>query len=547
MTETARATSDPRSLASAARAFVAAHTFWLGVAGISLAAAAFLQHQLMAWAPHEDETLALFVGRDSFAGVVEHVTRERGGAPLHFLFAFAVAHLGLGLGSLRLVSAAFAVGSLPLVALLGRRVAGPANALIATALVAASWVFLFHGVYARMYSLFLFLSLLSFLLLLRSLDRGTWGAWSLWGLAILLAVAAHPYGALVLASQGVFVLAARRDRLRQAIVAFAAVAVAGIPFWLTDLVLAGRFDVGVGGGGAKLGGPWAIVTYLWQTAGDFSSGRWPVLVAVLLLALVGLVAVGAETRALALCAVGVPVAAFLAARLGGSTSPESRHLIFVLPFFSILVGAGILRSTRGFPSAALVITIVLVVLEVGWARDRTPQLFNWEPNKRQATRAQAERFLARTSRPDDILFGYEPLYLGAWELNRNFSNVVVPRADAVLALRTIERQPKPLGRGLWILDASERNNLHPRLEIENRDPGPPGLFETRVFGPFLVLRTRKPLVTEDAYLTAAARAMVVGRGLGIGDADVNMQTIERADRALRGYGPSARLFSDDSR
>ena len=151
---------------------------------------------------------------------------------------------------------------------------------------------------------------------------------------------------------------------------------------------------------------------------------------------------------------------------------------------------------------------------MGWARERTPQLFNWEPNKRQATRAQAERFLAATSRPDDILFGYEPLYLGAWELNRHVSDIVVPRADSVLALRTIEQQAKPLGRGVWILDASERNNLRPRLEIENRDPGPPGLFETRVFGPFLVLRTRKPVMTEDAYLAAAARAMVVGRGLG---------------------------------
>jgi hypothetical protein len=547
MTETAQATSDPRPLASSARAFVTARAFWLGVGAISLTAAAFLQHQLMAWAPHEDEALALFVGRDSFSGVVEHVTRERGGAPLHFLFAYAVAHLGLGLGSLRLVSAAFAVASLPLVALLGRRLVGRSTALIATALVAGSWVFLFHGVYARMYSLFLFLSLLSFLLLLRSLDRGAWRAWALWGLGILLTVAAHPYGALVLGAQGVFVLAARRDRLRQAVVAFATVTVVGIPFWLTDLVLAGRFEVGVGGGGAKLGGPWAIVTYLWQTAGDFSSGRWPVLVPVLLLALLGLVVVRNETRALTLCAVGVPVAAFLAARLGGSTSPESRHLIFVLPFFSILVGAGILHSTRRYPAAAVAVTVVLVALEVGWARDRTPQLFNWEPSKRQETRAQAERYLAVTSRPDDILFGYSPLFLGAWEMNRQFSDIVLPRADSALTLRVLGRQPKALGRGVWVLDASLRNNLRPRLEIENRDPGPPGLFETRVFGPFLVLRTRKPVVTEDAYLTAAARAMVVGRSLGIGDADVNMQTIERADRTLRGYGPSARLFSDDSR
>ena len=61
------------------------------------------------------------------------------------------------------------------------------------------------------------------------------------------------------------------------------------------------------------------------------------------------------------------------------------------------------------------------------------------------------------------------------------------------------------------------------------------------------MRTREPVQTEDAYLTAAARAMLVGRSLGIGDADVNMQTIERADRVLRGYGPSLRLDSENSR
>ena len=547
MTQTAEAPPRSQPLTSSVRAFLSAHALWIGVGAISTAAAAFLLHQLMAWAPHEDETLALFVGRDSLSGVVEHVTRERGGAPLHFLFAYAVAHLGLGLGSLRLVSAAFAVGSLPLVALLGRRLVDRRTALIATALVAGSWVFLFHGVYGRMYSLFLFLTLLAFVLLLRALDRGTWQSWGLWGVAILLAVAAHPYGALVLAAQGVFVLVARRERLWQAAIAFAAVLAAGTPFWLTDLVLAGRFDVGVGGRGAKLGGPWAVVTYLWQTAGDFSTGRWPALVVVLALALVGLISVTAEARALALCAIGVPVATFLAARLGGSTSPESRHLIFVLPFFAILVGAGILRSTRRRPAVAIVLTCILVVLEVSWASQRTPQLFNWEPNKRQATRMQAERFLAATSRPDDILFGYEPLYLGAWEHNRNFSNIVLPRADSALALRTLERQPKPLGRGVWILDASERNNLRPRLEMENRDPGPPGLFETRVFGPFLVIRTREPVKTEDAYLAAAVRTTLAGRSLGIGDSDVNMQTLERADRVLRGYGPSLRLRSDTSR
>ena len=64
---------------------VARAWMWLGVGGVALVAGGFLLHQLMAWPPHEDETLALFVGRDSLPGVVEHVTRERGGAPLHFL------------------------------------------------------------------------------------------------------------------------------------------------------------------------------------------------------------------------------------------------------------------------------------------------------------------------------------------------------------------------------------------------------------------------------------------------------------------------------
>ncbi len=547
MTQGAEAPSSARPVAVSLRSFARANELWIGVTAISLVAAAFLLHQLMAWPPHEDETLALFVGRDSLSGVLEHVTRERGGAPLHFLFAYGVVHLGFGLGGLRHVSAAFAVGSLPLIALLGRRIADRRAALIATALVAASWVFLFHGVYGRMYSLFLFLSLASFVLLLRAVDRGAARAWVPWGFAILLAVASHPYGALVLASQGAFVLVARRDRIRQAVVAFAAVGVVGIPFWLTDLVLAGRFDVGVGGRGARLGGPWAIVTYLWQTAGDFSSGRWPVLAVVLCLALVGLIVSRRETRALALCAIGVPVVAFLAARVGGSASPESRHLIFVLPFLSILTAAGILRATRRLPILAVGLTAVLVVLEVSWAWHRTPPLFEWESNKRQASRAQAEQYLAATSRPDDILFGYEPLFLGAWERNRAFSDTVLPRADAKLALRQLDRERKPLGGGVWILDASERNNIHPRLQIENRDPGPRGAFETRVFGPFLVIRTRQPVVTEDGYLSAAARAMLVGRSLGIGDADVNLQTIELADRALRGYGPSLRLRSDDSR
>ena len=215
-------------LRPSARDWVGEHWLWVGVAGVTVAAAAFLLHQLMAWPPHEDETLALFVGRDSLPGVVEHVTRDRGGAPLHFLVAWAVAHLGFGLGGLRFASAAFALASLPLVALLGRRLAGPGVALVATALFASSWLFLFHGVYGRMYSLFLFCSLACTLALLEALERGGRRRWALWVLTALLTRRDPSLRrAPARRAGGVTSSSSRRDRLRDAMLAGSAVLVLG--------------------------------------------------------------------------------------------------------------------------------------------------------------------------------------------------------------------------------------------------------------------------------------------------------------------------------
>ena len=523
-------------------AAIADRRFLLAVGAVTFAAAAFLLHQLLAWPPHEDETLALFVGRNPLDQLFQVVLEERGGAPLHFLLAWVVAHLGFGLEALRVLSAAFAVASLPVVAALGARLAGRRQALVATVLVAASWTFLFHGVYGRMYSLFLFTSALSYLALLRALERGDRRSWSLWILAILATVATHPYGAIVLATQAVFVLLARRDRLRQAVAASAVVGVLGIPFWLTDLVLAGRFDVGVGAGGEKLGGPLSVLTYLWHVLGDFTTGWWPLLLLVTALAALGLRTLSRQTVVLTGSVVVVPTLAFLAARFGSATSPETRHLIFVLPFAALAVAAGIVRLRRIAPFAL----VALVVAQLAWAWQKTPPLFEWEPDARQVARADASAYLAATSRPDDILFGFEPLYLDAWERNREFPLSVLPRADANLALSTLLDLERPLGRGVWILDASEPNNAAPALEIDFLRPKPEAAFDVRRFGPFLVIRTTEPTLTPASYLEQAGKAVLVGKSLWIGDADINLLTIERAARALRGYG-AARSLSTSSR
>ncbi|MEO5574839.1 MAG: hypothetical protein ABIR67_06010 [Gaiellaceae bacterium] len=535
MSETAQATRFGAREWAIARPWLAARSFPLGVSAITTAAAAFLFHQLLAWPPHEDEALPLFVGRHPLDEMFQVVLEERGGAPLHFLLAWTVAHLELGLGGLRAVSAFFAVASLPVVALLLARLGGRVAALAGTLLLATSWTFLFHGVYGRMYSLFLCMAALSYLALLSAVDRGGRRAWAFWALAILATVATHPYGALVLASQGAFVVIARRERLREALWAFAAVAVLGIPFWLTDLVLAGRFDAGVAAG-SRLD----VIEYVWQAAGDFSAG-FPVLPAVLVAVAAGLAVLPRETRILTACAALVPLAALVLARSSGS--PETRHLVFLLPFVALAAGTGIARLGRVWGTPALA---ALVVAQVAWTWDRTPELFEWEPDVRREARADAAAYLAATSGPDDVLLGYDPLYLQAWELNPDVPFVVLPRADADLALHNLLSLGRPLGHGVWVLDASKTTNIERSLQIPRVSPRPAAAFEVRDFGPFLVIRTREPVLTPKRYLERAGEAMLVGKRLYLGDADINLPTIERAARALRGYGAS-RSLSTSSR
>jgi Dolichyl-phosphate-mannose-protein mannosyltransferase len=525
--------------------------FWAAVGVCALGVAAFLLARLHAWPPHEDETLALFVGRSSLSDLLGTVQGERGGAPLHFVVAWTIVKLDGGLTALRLVSALAAVASVPVVAALLSRLAGRTAALVGTLLVSTSWMLLFHGVYARMYSLFLLCSALSYFALLVVLQRGGAGRWALWGLSAVATVAVHPYGALVLASQGLYVLVTRA-RVREAVAAFAVVALVGAPFWYADLVLASRFDVGVGGGGAKLSGPIDVLHYLFRTAGDFSAGYLLALLAALALGIIGFRRLWLDNTHAAWLAglvFAVPAIALTAARLGHAASPEARHLIFALPFFGLVVAVGLLELgewrpdlRRSAPAAALA---ALVAVQVAWAWDKTPALFEGEPASRVAAREAASAWLAATARPDDVFFGYDPLHLGAWERNEQVSRVVVPRADPKLALETLLDEQRPLGRGVWVLDASDTNNFAPRLTIERRVPRPAYAFEARAYGPFLVIRSRRPTETPRTYLELSARAMRTGKSLLIGDADINAVTVTRATARLDGY--ETRSLSTSSR
>lgn len=514
------------------------HVFWAGTAAVTAGLATVLIWFLHRWPPHEDETLALFLGRGSFGDLLHTVIAERGGAPLHFAFAWVVVHLGGGLSALRVVSVVFAVASVPLIALLGARLAGRMAGLVAALLAAATWVMIFHGIYGRMYSLFLFTSLLSFLALLSALDRSSPKRFALWGLALLCLLATHPYAVLVVGAQVLFVLL-HRNRWREAFLTLSAVAVVGIPFWWADIVLRDRFDVGVGGGGPRLGSPGSVLRYFWWVSGDFSAGPHAWSIPVLLLALVGAVLLARRRpRSIALiaCVVAVPALAFTLATLSSSTSPEARHLIFALPFFSVLLAVPLVELGRVRPpvtaALALVAVVVLIVGEVRWAHRKTPPLFDGDPPAEVQARDSAAAWLAETARVDDVLLGYEPLFLRAWEQNRSFSNHAIPRADPRLFAAALKDVPEPLGRAVWVFDASDTTNVWERQTITFVLPKPESEFEGRVFGPYLVIRSRRPLETRARYLAVSKRVMRLGRELRITDADINLRTMLLAESRL---------------
>jgi hypothetical protein len=508
--------------------------FAVGVGLCTLGVALFLAFRLTAWAPHEDETLALFVGRKPLGGMLDTVLGHRGGAPLHFLIAWAIAHLGGGLGALRLVSGLFAVASVPLVALLGARLAGRGPALAATVIVSASWVLLFHGVYGRMYSLFLFTSLLANLALLRALERGG-RSWWLWTLATVLMVSSHAYGALVFAAHGLYVLLSR-TRVREATGYGALVVVLGSPMWRSDFVLAERFDVGVGRGGAKLHGPLSVLRYLRQVAADFTAGYRLALALAICGAAVGLWRIARSRPQSGLfigCLFAVPVTMFLVGRFGNSSSPETRHLIFAAPLFALCVGAGALARPGRWKLVGAAAVLALVPLELQWGHSKTPSLYDGEPHVRVEARHAASSLLATISRPDDVLFGFDPLFLGAWERGGDVSGTVVPRADPKLALDVLGSTRKPLGHALFVFDASDNNNIAPRMRINLQFPGGTGRWEAWTFGPFLILRTLDPTRTVETYLQRARDAQLVGKRLYLGDADVNYDTVWRAQLRLK--------------
>src|SRR5439155_2998950 len=99
-------------------------------------------------------------------------------------------------------------------------------------------------------------------------------------------------------------------------------------------------------------------------------------------------------------------------------------------------------------------------------------------------REGAGAWLASTYRQRDVLLGYEPVFLEAWQMERSFSRHALPRADARLLAAALKDISEPIGRGVWVFDASDTTNARQRLTIPFALPARRSAVVGGAYGPY---------------------------------------------------------------
>jgi uncharacterized membrane protein len=133
--------------------------------------------------------------------------------PLYFLIArFWMQNFGGSLTVSRLLPAILSLVSLPLMYKLAIELFNSQRvAWMATALIAISPFDILFAQTARQYGLLTTLIIGSSLALLRALRHSTWKNWAIYGVSVALGLYTHPFFALTLVGQGVFIFMGRRN------------------------------------------------------------------------------------------------------------------------------------------------------------------------------------------------------------------------------------------------------------------------------------------------------------------------------------------------
>jgi 4-amino-4-deoxy-L-arabinose transferase-like glycosyltransferase len=356
-----------------------------------------------------DEPHAYVIAQGSFAEIFREL---RAGYEIHPPLFFVLAWVGGQIGDpavwVRGPSFFFGLATVPLTYLLAARYVERRAALFAGAIMALSPFAVRWSTDARPYCTLMFFVVLSTLFLLRAADSGRRLYWALYVGAAAAVIYTHYFGGFVLAAQAAWALWACRDRIREPLIAYAAVAVAFAPWvpsllaqphetsdFTADAPLTPRWMVD-GALGAFPGTGW----YPWRALPGRPSTFALVAALALAVAAAGWImsrrrSVGAASpRALLLIGamvLALPVA-LLAMSLVGDNVWLGRYLGIGLPAFAVLLGWAILSLPRvaGIAVAAL----VLCVLGVATVR-------GFEDRFSRAAYKDAARFIDSRAGPRD--------------------------------------------------------------------------------------------------------------------------------------------------
>lgn len=328
---------------------------------------------------------------------------------------------------LRLPSALFGIGSLPLCYILAKRLA-PSAAVYAVLAFALSPLHIWYSQEARMYTQLVFFSLLSTLCLLNALERKHIKWWGLYILTVTAGMYTHIFMALSVISQGLWIALYYREHLLWYSISVAVVSTCFfVP--LGHFLLAGYHAFNKPNGGA--GFSWGALPYTFFTyAAGFSLGPniaelhedrslsfivqfLPSILAVGIvfgaLFISGVLSsfkyVDTKYRTLCLLSVCLPLLGVLIFSIGPQFTFNVRYTVVALPYFYIFIGIALawLCRRKFFLGMAFILAICAI---------SSLSLHNYFSNARYSKEdiRSAVKFFQRISKKDEKILSYNEKY-----------------------------------------------------------------------------------------------------------------------------------------
>ncbi len=368
---------------------------------------------------HEDEAVAGLISARPLGDMLHTVVLDRGGAPLHFVLAHFALAIDTTPETLRWVSVAFALATVPLCYDLARRIAGRSEGLIAAALAATSQLLLIYGTFGRMYSLFAFASALAADLFVRAIERPQRRPALAAAVTALLPLAVHPFGAFLFAAETAVALFVWRGHALRAALPVSAVAVLAAPLLLADLRLSERYGPEVG---RNLHSGTSSAGATLQALGGAAGGRGATLILFTALAAAGLLTLARRrpaVAAFAVCTLAIPSPALAIASATGLFSERlaPRHLILMLPLWITLVATGATRLSALLPLKLRTVAVAGIVAAAAVAPSSVSEPRTKPTGAEQAVGAPAA-WLTKELAPHDVLYPYSPVFLAALPVAR---------------------------------------------------------------------------------------------------------------------------------